>query len=82
VFIGHAIDRRNGIYLLRRTAKRPRGHYTARPSTRLPIARFRRFTLSSIDENGNSCVRTQQSWNDELGPVEAREGMAMRERDR
>jgi hypothetical protein len=32
--------------LLHRTAKEPRGHYTARLQTRLPIARFRRFLIN------------------------------------
>jgi hypothetical protein len=32
--------------LLRRTEKKPRGHYTARLPQRLPIARFRRFLIN------------------------------------
>jgi hypothetical protein len=69
--------------LLRRIVKKPRGHYTARPSTRLPISRFRRFTLSLIDEHENGCVQTQQSWNARTRWAPSGiEGMAMRERDR
>jgi hypothetical protein len=83
VFIGHAVDKRSESCLLRRIVKKPRGHYTARPSTRLPISRFRRFTLLLIDENQNGCVQTRQSWNVMTRSARLEiEGMAMRERDR
>src|SRR6266436_4652806 len=55
VFIVRPSRRRNDC-LLHRAVKKPRGHYTARPSTRLPISRFRRFILPSIAEDGNGCV--------------------------
>jgi hypothetical protein len=80
VFIGHAADKRSESCLLRRIVKKPRGHYTARPFTRLPISRFRRLTSSIIDANQNGCVQILEC-NDEMTRREI-EGMAMRDRDR
>jgi hypothetical protein len=34
------------LFLLHRTVRKPRGHYTARLLTRLPIVRFRRCIIN------------------------------------
>jgi hypothetical protein len=58
-------------------ARKPRGHYTARLQTRLPIARFRRFFINRRTREWLHRNATKIGWSNATGFNQKVKGIAM-----